>query len=267
MRPFLEKYEAESNLLPGSLEDLYHKPAVESPLMLEARDSLEQTVCVALFTQINLIVTRGPEEIWSLLADKIKETGIDIPGVIGPSQAAEKFAIAWSKAQGCQTAFAIGHKVYKLNQVIWPSKLLGQARLINLGDVELVTDWARRYAQESAPWEQPSLSQTRALVKAGMTYVWEDKGVPVAMASLGRPTKNGISVKTVYTPPEYRKQGYGTALVAAVSAEGLRRGKKFCVLYAENTNLANSIYQTAGYEFVTESSQYVFCHYNQKTRD
>jgi predicted GNAT family acetyltransferase len=92
-----------------------------------------------------------------------------------------------------------------------------------------------------------------------MTYVWEDKGVPVAMASLGRPTKNGISVKTVYTPPEYRKQGYGTALVAAVSAEGLRRGKKFCVLYAENTNLANSIYQQAGYEFVTESSQYVFC--------
>ena len=267
MRPFLEKYEAESNLLPGSLEDLYHKPAVESPLMLEARDSLEQTVCVALFTQINLIVTRGPEEIWSLLADKIKETGIDIPGVIGPSQAAEKFAIAWSKARGCQTAFAMGHKVYKLNQVIWPSKLLGQARLINLGDVELVTDWGRRYAQESAPWEQPSLSQTRALVKAGMTYVWEDKGVPVAMASLGRPTKNGISVKTVYTPPEYRKQGYGTALVAAVSAEGLRRGKKFCVLYAENTNPANSIYQKAGYEFVTESSQYVFCHYNQKSRD
>jgi hypothetical protein len=48
-------------------------------------------------------------------------------------------------------------------------------------------------------------------------------------------------------------------LVAEVSAEGLRRGKEFCVLYADRTNpTSNSIYQKVGYRTVSDAREYRF---------
>jgi hypothetical protein len=79
------------------------------------------------------------------------------------------------------------------------------------------------------------------------------------MAGLARPTRRTTSINAVYTPPEERRNGYATALVAAVSAEGLRRGKSSCVLYTDLANpVSNSIYPKIGYRPVCDSSQYRF---------
>jgi uncharacterized protein len=79
------------------------------------------------------------------------------------------------------------------------------------------------------------------------------------MAGFARPTAKTISINAVYTPPEHRRRGYATALVAAVSEEGLRRGKAACVLYMDISNpTSNSIYQKIGYRPVSDARNYRF---------
>ena len=55
-------------------------------------------------------------------------------------------------------------------------------------------------------------------------------------------------VGPVYTPPEHRRRGYATALVAAWTSELLRRGARRCMLFTDHANpTSNSIYQAVGY--------------------
>jgi predicted GNAT family acetyltransferase len=73
------------------------------------------------------------------------------------------------------------------------------------------------------------------------------------MAGFSRPTKTGVSVSSVYTPPAFRKRGYASALVASLSALALENGKKFCTLYTDLSNpTSNSIYQKIGYDVVAD---------------
>src|SRR2546430_643668 len=65
-------------------------------------------------------------------------------------------------------------------------------------------------------------------IAEGNLFGWDAGGGLVAMAGLARPTAHTISVNAVYTPPAQRRRGFATALVAAVSAAGLARGKRAC---------------------------------------
>jgi predicted GNAT family acetyltransferase len=63
----------------------------------------------------------------------------------------------------------------------------------------------------------------------------------------------------VYTPPGRRGRGYATALVAALSAELLAAGRRFCFLYTDLANpTSNRIYQRIGYERVCDSAEIRF---------
>lgn len=125
-------------------------------------------------------------------------------------------------------------------------------------DIELVAKWSLEFHREALPFEPYSTEEaTRASelrVNEMRTFLWDFRGSPVAMASLARPTRNTITVNGVYTPPARRKQGHAMRLVAAVSQEGLHRGKKFCVLHTDlNNPTSNSIYQKIGYRRIADS--------------
>ena len=79
------------------------------------------------------------------------------------------------------------------------------------------------------------------------------------MNLVGRPTKNGISVSGVYTPKDFRKNGYASALVACTSQKMLDAGKTFCVLYTDTANpMSNKIYQQLGYKEIATSKDFIF---------
>src|SRR5439155_3737276 len=93
----------------------------------------------------------------------------------------------------------------------------------------------------------------------GGFVLWEDNDEPVSLAGWGGPTPNGIRIGPVYTPPEYRRRGYASALTAAVSAEQLASGCRFCFLYTDLANpTSNRIYANIGYEPVCDSVDYAF---------
>jgi len=84
-------------------------------------------------------------------------------------------------------------------------------------------------------------------------YLWDD-GQPVAMSGAGGQTPHGVRIGPVYTPPEHRRRGYASALVAAISQAQLDAGRTFCFLYTDLANpTSNHIYQAIGYESVTDA--------------
>ena len=88
--------------------------------------------------------------------------------------------------------------------------------------------------------------------------LWDDGG-PVSLAGFGGGTPNGIRIGPVYTPPELRGRGYASALVAALSAELLAAGRRFCFLYTDLANpTSNRIYERIGYRRVCESAEIAF---------
>jgi predicted GNAT family acetyltransferase len=73
------------------------------------------------------------------------------------------------------------------------------------------------------------------------------------MAGNPRKTKNTISIGPVYTPPEFRKKGYASALVARLSQKNLDAGYQKCVLLTDLKNpTSNKIYQEIGYKSVCD---------------
>lgn len=72
-------------------------------------------------------------------------------------------------------------------------------------------------------------------------------------------TENGFRILMIYTPPEYRRRGYGKTLTAALTQQLLEEGQHRCWLYADKKNaLTNRMYEVIGYEQMGESQNYRF---------
>jgi predicted GNAT family acetyltransferase len=90
-------------------------------------------------------------------------------------------------------------------------------------------------------------------------YLWEVEGERVALAAYVGPTPNGIRINTVYTPPERRRRGYASSLVADLSQLQLDRGRRFCFLFTDLSNpTSNKIYQNIGYRPVCDVEEITF---------
>ena len=82
---------------------------------------------------------------------------------------------------------------------------------------------------------------------------------PTCFAGFGGRTPNGIRIGPVYTPPEQRRRGYGSALTAALTQQLLDGGRRFCFLFTDLANpTSNSIYQRIGYRPVTDVDLWAF---------
>ncbi|MCI0711936.1 MAG: GNAT family N-acetyltransferase, partial [Chloroflexi bacterium] len=126
---------------------------------------------------------------------------------------------------------------------------------------ELLLSWLRAFSDEVSEYmtaERLAASVERITNQQSL-MMWEVDGEVLSMAGYSGPTPNGIRVNAVYTPPEHRRKGYASAVVAALSQHLLDSGRKFCFLYTDLNNLtSNHIYQEIGYKPVVDSSLYLF---------
>ena len=250
VQPTLAEHDAEHGLLLGLLERAAEQPE-ESPAYLVRLAEGEATIAVAYHSGLNLVLSRGWAPHANLLAADVRAQGLDLPGVVGPEAEVD----ALLAAAGLRPAVVMPQLVYELRAVVWQAGIPGFIRPMDAADVDLVAGWLvgfHRDALPELPYEPAeAIANAQARPAAGLTYLWEVAGRPVAMAALARPTRRGITVNAVYTPPEHRRHGYASALVAAVSAEGLARGKAFCTLYTDRANpTTNAMYQRLGYREV-----------------
>lgn len=192
--------------------------------------------------------------------------------MLGPTAVALRFADLWAELRGVTPSLTRNERIFRCEAVRPPQGVPGHARRVQARDRELVLRWFQEFEREAVPPEETrgedESTRRRATEKAferltsardGGVYLWEVDGEPVSVTGCGGRTPSGIRIAPAYTPPEYRRRGYAGALVAAVTQEQLKRGRRFCFLFTDLANpTSNSVYTRIGYEAVTDVDLYTF---------
>jgi len=267
-RPSLEAREAANNLMYGlALRLRDHPERIKIPPYFAAVHSERGLATAALMTPPhNLVVMSADggaaEEAFDAIARDLRQGAWPVPGVLGPNEPALGFARAWQRLTGRRYTLGVHERVYELTRVIPPPKPPGRMRLADPREEDLVAEWLYEFHLEALPNEPTALNDHREAARIRLAdqdmYLWED-GQPVAMAGRTRPTPNGICIGPVYTPLRFRRQGYATALTAALSQLLLDSGKQVVTLFTNLANpTSNSIYMKIGYRPVCDFDLYRF---------
>ncbi|MGE0631954.1 MAG: GNAT family N-acetyltransferase [Pseudobdellovibrionaceae bacterium] len=260
----LYEHEATNTLMLGLCEGMLSSSPKTPPLLIRIVENHE-TVSAAIQTPpMNLVLTHASTSNLEELAKYLKKAGANFPGVVGPAKESEQFSKIWSSLVGNQALLGMGQKIYKLEKVNFPNNVIGTFRAATTSELNTVFNWIMAFAKESLPasdqrreahWREFA---ERAVQKQN-AYFWIHDNKPVSIAFASRPTKNGASINGVYTPPDFRKKGYASGVVAHISQKMLDNGKKFCVLYTDLSNpTSNKIYQNIGYKEVADSKHFLF---------
>jgi hypothetical protein len=263
---FLEKNEAANSLMLGICLRLKQFPdwLKTTPYFLTVVDGNELVLAAVMTPPHNLVIYGDGQNTGQAFEAMVQTLRIDQvvpPGVLGPSQVALAFAKIWANVAGVKYKPGMSQRIYELRKVVPPQQPApGQMRLAKDDEVGTITQWALAFQQEALSPGDPE--KTREMIEQRISsqeiYIWED-GRPVSIAARARPISNGITVNLVYTPPEFRRRGYATACVAALSQLLLDSGWQFCALHADLSNpTSNSIYQAIGYTPVCDFNEYVF---------
>jgi predicted GNAT family acetyltransferase len=247
--------EARHNLMLGIAGTLRDHPGhyPEQRFWLVVADA--RVAAAALRTPPQNLVVAGCARALEALAAALDD---DPPGVVGAVPEVEAFAREWESLRGVRSEPAMAQGIYALEELVEPRRPPGAPRRAIEADRELLRGWLTEFALEAVR-EEPDPAQQERLLEARFTrrdaafYIWEDEG-PVSLAGYGGTTPNGSRIGPVYTPPEHRGRGYGSAVTAAVTADRLAAGRRFCFLYTDLANpTSNRIYVAMGYRRVCDS--------------
>jgi len=262
---YLERNEATNSIMLGITRRLISRSfrPEGAPIMATVEDQ-GRIRLVALQTPPHRLILCG-EGIPMLdaiaeLVDFFVEDRHDLPGVLGPASVAEAFQESWIRKTRSESVIFMSQRVYVLSEVLYEPDVEGRLRLAGPEDINRVKRWYMSFSESVGERTGLTEASKRALerIKARELFLW-DMGIPVSMATKNRPSRNGISVSAVYTPPRKRKRGYATACVSALSRLLLKSGYGFCSLFTDLANpTSNSIYQKIGYRPVADFTVYDF---------
>lgn len=264
VEPFLQQNEVAHNLLLRICQQLREENSRLKPTYLATVEVGEQVVAVAIRTPPYPLVLSMVEDIAAivLLAEDIHLADPQLPSVNAAQAESDVFAEVWHTLTSQSYTLHMALRVHQLIEVSSLAAARGALRLAEASDQELLARWF-------IDFEQEALEETRTPEDAWdwagrqigyrSIYLWEDGNRPVSVAcGYGASTHVGV-INFVYTPPEFRKQGYATACVAAVSQTLLNQGYLYCALFTDLANpTSNKIYQAIGYQPVCDWHHYKF---------
>ncbi|MFW9937004.1 MAG: GNAT family N-acetyltransferase [Candidatus Thorarchaeota archaeon] len=265
---FLVEHEAENNIILAILTTIiefperYGKEKPDLVTVVHNGDIELVSIRTPPFNHI-LSYTDDLSTLDFLVEDFVKK-GIQVPGLFGCKEIAKKFVKFWCQAKDLTYKLVMNERIYKLEKV--SEVAIGNHEYI-IADKkyrDLILKWTRKFIIEALPHEKEdsilkSLERVKKDIQEGRIFLLFENGKPVSMARKAGKTPNGNLVNLVYTPPNLRRNGYATELVAHLSKYLLAEGNKYCFLFTDLMNpTSNSIYQKVGYRPVTDYDQYEF---------
>lgn len=187
--------------------------------------------------------------------------GRTLPGVRGTIGSARPFAQAWQRLTGRRFTLQMAQRMYQLTELVEPAWVPGTARAAAPGDLDLCVDWMHAFRDETMPYEP--VSEVRRIVQhriaAGQLTLWLAQDRPVALAGTSATVAGVARIGPVYTPPERRRHGFGSAVTAAATRVGFAAGARRCMLIADLANpTSNAVYQKLGYRPAGDAADYAF---------
>jgi len=172
------------------------------------------------FGLVLAVLQKDAEEGIPLLVTDLLDSEWELPDVLGETHYARQYAEEWAAQTGGRYQKEMDMCIYVLEQVSPPEKVMGRFVQAVMDDLDLITNWLHGFETEALHEDRPKellLKAAEAQIRRKVWYLWWDEGRPVSMCLRTRPTRTGISVSGVYTPPELRGRGYASACVAALS--------------------------------------------------
>jgi GNAT superfamily N-acetyltransferase len=265
--PLLERDEARNQLPLGIAGNLTARPdAFEVVRFWVVRDG-DEPVAAAVRTEPFNLVLGDPSSEAALgpLLEAIVEDDPEVPGIVGNVPFVETAAERLAGASGRTAERVLSEGVYGLTSVRDIARAPGEPRTAVPDDRALLLPWLRAFADESLAYPEETFRhmehnlENRFGSEGTGFWLWEDGGQPVSLAGFSGPTPTGIRIGPVYTPPEHRRRGYATTLVADLSSWLLGHGHRACFLYTDLANpTSNRIYVEIGYERVCDAMEFSF---------
>ncbi|MGH7999452.1 MAG: GNAT family N-acetyltransferase [Brasilonema sp.] len=271
VKNYLLQHEALHNVLLARCNALIHNP--------ERFDEKPYLATVEVDGDIVAVAMRTPPR--NLLLSKIQDFGVIeaicaersseaiaqnlhliqefLPGINAPTAEAKAFAEAWHSLTGQSYHLKMALRAFQLEQVQAIPKVTGNLSIASESERQILIPWFEAFALEALGSVEPGVEPTvERHLQRGSAYIWKDE-TPVSMACHIRVTPNGAGISLVYTPPEYRRKGYASACVAALSQTLLNQGYRYCFLFTDLANpTSNHIYQAIGYKPVGDLYDYSF---------
>jgi uncharacterized protein len=271
--PYLLEREAEHNVILGMATNLIRQPDPQrkQPYFAIIEDG-GGIVSAAMWTPPhNMAISHTVSlDALAVLVDDMHQyqvqSGEIVPGVEGAPETSRAFAEQWKSRTGRSFRNELSMRAYQLVAVTPPMNITGMMRRAILEDRELIGRWLMAFHDEALPGSpmgdvERLMNMYFAAGVEGLRgyFLWEDQGEIVSLTAYTGPTPHGMRINSVYTPPEHRKRGYASALVAGVSQYLLDSGRRFCFLFTDLKNpTSNKIYQDIGYRPICDVERYVF---------
>jgi RimJ/RimL family protein N-acetyltransferase len=232
------------------------------PLLVTVEDN-GRTVGAAFCTPPWPVAVSGvPDEAMPELVRFLRAIDFPVTGTSAPLDKADLFADAWLAAAGGTKERAVALRLYRLGDLT-PPAVPGTARIGAEEDIPLLADWREAFAQETPPHNvkghDHAATLRRGLVVGNANLIWSIDGEPVSYAAASNPVGGMTRIGPVYTPPEHRNHGYGTAVTAAAARWALDAGADKVSLFTDLANpTSNSIYQRIGFRPHHDAVEYRF---------
>jgi uncharacterized protein len=265
--PLLQRDEARNQIPLGIAGTLVQHPEAYDVVRYWVVRDGDEVVAAAMRTEPHNLVLADPASGAALneLVRAIALDDPDLPGVEGNAPHVRSAASGLSASIGREAELTLSEGVYELTRVREVPRAPGTARAATVEDRALLLAWFVAFEREALPHHDDDLEQIeRSLDRrfasegAGL-WIWEDGREPVSLAGFSGRTPTGIRIGPVYTPPELRRRGYATTLVADLSRWLLEQGHRACFLFTDLANpTSNRIYIEIGYERVCDALEFRF---------
>ena len=244
-KDYLLTQEVLNNLLLGICDQLINHPKIyDSKAYLATVETNGNIVAVAMRTPPRNLILSNIQDLTALeaIAQDLHFYQEALPGVLAPIIEAQSFADKWRLLTGKSYQLKMAQRIFQIEQVQFSPQVEGYLRVAKESDRELLKSWYDAFSLEAlGKIESDAQKWVERQLKNGTAFFWEDKAT-VSIACSTRSTPNGAGINMVYTPPEYRKKGYASACVAALSQKLLDKGYKYCFLFTDLANPTSTIY-------------------------
>ena len=196
------------------------------------------------------------------LADYMNSNHIPFSGINARQEVCLSFIEQYKKGNNYSFVEKLGMDIMELRKVNDTKPMDGKYRPALPEEVMLVTDWMINFEIEALASEinyERTLNRAKYLIEKNKLYLYEDSEQRlVSMAAASRQLTHGVLINYVYTPAQFRGQGYAAANIYYMSKELLEQGNQFCTMFVDRKNpLSARAYEKVGFHILEDNYEYL----------
>lgn len=262
---WLARKPVENNLfLVHALDPAGNPPGQKEPVFATVTDRGAVVGAAWAKAPYRMTLSEMPVAAAHVLAEYLVKSGETLPGVNGPTEAAEAFATRWAELVGVRTHREREQWIMRCTETTRPDNPGGRPRLATRDDQDMVAEWFTASMRDIGltPEEIKKRSQhmVGGQIENQRLIVWEAPDGSVAAAAGWNPPLAGVVRPSgVFVSPEHRDGGYARLVLGEVVARALEAGADACVCTLDLTYVPmRSVVEKVGFSKLIDVTEYRF---------